>query len=170
MNNQPFQNSLMTGNTVPFPVNSGYMKNRERSTTSPHGYAVLFREDEQSAVVRQFGLSEQKRKEQLERAKAFEIQQLNPVIKTLAHSRKSLPPKRVLKVKRVAPLDITKELNWIKEHRTEYVGEWVALKGDVLISHGSNGLEVYEKARSAGIKNPFLAQIESEDELPFGGW
>jgi predicted DNA-binding antitoxin AbrB/MazE fold protein len=72
---------------------------------------------------------------------------------------------------RVAPLDCSRELNWLEMHGAEYEGQWVALSGDQLISHGTSGLEVYESARRAGIESPFLIQVEiPEDELPFGGW
>lgn len=70
----------------------------------------------------------------------------------------------------VAPLDCSRELNWVKIHGAEYEGQWVALDGERLISHGASGLEVYQAARRAGVVSPFVIQVESKDELPFGGW
>jgi len=67
-------------------------------------------------------------------------------------------------------VDLTRELRWIEEHRSEYAGQWVAVRGDRLLSSGPNGKEVYYMARAAGDKSPFVTKIEPTDELPFGGW
>jgi hypothetical protein len=74
------------------------------------------------------------------------------------------------KLRRVPPIDISREKQWLKERRHEYIGQWVALDGDRLISHGTNAREVSEAAREAGVTNPFLAHIDPDEELPFGGW
>ncbi|MCI0338043.1 MAG: DUF5678 domain-containing protein [Acidobacteria bacterium] len=60
-------------------------------------------------------------------------------------------------------------LQWVEEHRDEYLGQWVVLDGNRLISHGPDGKKVYDEARAAGIQIPFLKHIIKE-ELPFGGW
>ena len=60
-------------------------------------------------------------------------------------------------------------LRWVDEHRDEYLGQWVALDGDRLISHGPDAKKVYEEARATGIQAPFLKRIV-KDDLPFGGW
>ena len=63
-----------------------------------------------------------------------------------------------------------KAMKWIDEHRAEYLGQWVALEGDRLISHGPDVLLVDAAARAAGIASPFLEQVR-EAEKPFcGGW
>lgn len=67
-------------------------------------------------------------------------------------------------------IDLTRELRWIEEHRSEYAGQWVAVRGDRLLSSGPNGKEVYDAARAAGDKSPFVTRIEPTDELPFRGW
>lgn len=72
--------------------------------------------------------------------------------------------------RRAEPIDCSRELKWIDEHREEYLGQWVALSGDRLISHGTDAREVANAARAAGIEIPFLAQIDPIEELPFGGW
>jgi Family of unknown function (DUF5678) len=51
----------------------------------------------------------------------------------------------------------------------EYLGQWVALDGDRLISHGPDAKKVYEEARATGVHAPFLKRIV-KDDLPFGGW
>jgi hypothetical protein len=68
------------------------------------------------------------------------------------------------------PIDLSRELRWIEEHRSEYAGQWVAVRGDRLLSSGTNGREVYEAARAAGDERPFVTKVEPADELPFAGW
>ena len=67
-------------------------------------------------------------------------------------------------------VDLSRELRWIEEHRSEYTGQWVAVRGDRLLSSGPNAKEVYEAARAAGDNSPFVTRVESADELPFAGW
>lgn len=67
-------------------------------------------------------------------------------------------------------LDCTRELRWLAEHREEYAGQWVALDGDKLLVAGAEAREVYEGARRSGVELPLVVQVESPDELPFGGW
>jgi hypothetical protein len=74
------------------------------------------------------------------------------------------------KVRRVPPIDISREKQWLKEHRHEYLGQWVALDGDRLLSHGTDARAVSEAAREAGIASPFLAHMDPDEEIPFGGW
>lgn len=64
-----------------------------------------------------------------------------------------------------------KAQQWVDEHRAEYQGQWVALDGDRLISHGADVKQVYEQAKAAGIQTPFIERVEQEDDRPFcGGW
>ncbi|MBI3423078.1 MAG: hypothetical protein HY011_09075 [Acidobacteria bacterium] len=51
---------------------------------------------------------------------------------------------------------------WIAAHRAEYLGQWVVLAGDRLISHGFDGHQVCDEARTAGIKVPFLVWLHEE--------
>lgn len=67
-------------------------------------------------------------------------------------------------------LECTKELQWLKEHRADYIGQWVALDGECLLAHGDNAVAVYEAALQKGIESPVLVQIQSEENVPFGGW
>lgn len=73
-------------------------------------------------------------------------------------------------IKRVEPIDLSRELNWLKAHRDEYVGQWVALDGERLIAHGVDAHKVYQAAREAGLLSPFVEQVLPTDDLPFGGW
>jgi hypothetical protein len=64
-----------------------------------------------------------------------------------------------------------REYQWMKEHKDEFAGQWVALDGDHLIAHGSSVRKVLEEADNLGAKLPFIAQVDSPDDLPFtGGW
>lgn len=59
---------------------------------------------------------------------------------------------------------------WIAEHRAQYLGQWVALAGDRLISHGANAKQVYNDAKAAGIQIPFVVQIIEEPTHYVGGF
>jgi hypothetical protein len=64
-----------------------------------------------------------------------------------------------------------KAMKWIQEHRNEYMGQWVVLEGDQLISHGTDARQVYEEARAAGIEAPFLERVTEEEKQPYwAGW
>ncbi|MBV9156080.1 MAG: antitoxin family protein [Acidobacteriaceae bacterium] len=63
------------------------------------------------------------------------------------------------------------DLEWLKAHGNEYPGEWVALDGGALISHGSNARSVRDEARQRGIARPLLLRIrEEQEEHPSAGW
>ncbi len=59
---------------------------------------------------------------------------------------------------------------WIAAHRAEYLGQWVALEGDRLISHGPNALQVDAAARAAGVAAPFVVRIVEEPKFFYSGW
>ena len=59
---------------------------------------------------------------------------------------------------------------WLKAHREEYAGQYVALDGERLVGSGSTIREAREQARRQGIEHPFLTHISSANEAPFGGW
>lgn len=63
--------------------------------------------------------------------------------------------------------DITAERQWLKEHCDEYAGQWVALKGNKLLSHGMNAKEVHAAAKAAGHPDALLEQVEPSNALPF---
>lgn len=63
-----------------------------------------------------------------------------------------------------------REQQWLLDHGREYAGQWVALNGDSLLSHGTDGRLVLSEAQTACIAVPFVVRVESPDELPFGGW
>ncbi|CAN5395554.1 hypothetical protein BH10ACI1_BH10ACI1_10520 [soil metagenome] len=57
---------------------------------------------------------------------------------------------------------------WLKENRINYMNQWVCLDGDQLIAHGLDGRKVYQDAKDAGIKVPFMHHIVEESD--WGGW
>jgi hypothetical protein len=62
------------------------------------------------------------------------------------------------------------EQQWIARNGAQYKGEWIALDGDRLVDHEPNAIEVYGRARAQGVISPYLIQIPSKEDLPFGGW
>jgi len=83
---------------------------------------------------------------------------------------KPLSKEPIKNVRTVPMIDLTFETKWLEEHGKEYIGQWVALSQNKLISHGTNAVEVYNEAIALGFDSPFLHKIESEEDLPFGGW
>jgi len=59
---------------------------------------------------------------------------------------------------------------WLKEHRAEYLGQWVCLYGNELISHGTDGLQVHRQAKEKGIKAPYLVRVIEEPKNFVGAW
>ena len=69
--------------------------------------------------------------------------------------------------------DETRErrLEWLKSHREEYGGQYVALDGDRLIAVGPNYRVAREKALAAGKTNAFVTYLSKPDEIAeMGGW
>ena len=62
------------------------------------------------------------------------------------------------------------ERAWIREHRDEYLGQWVALDGDHLIARGTDAKKVYDEARKQGITAPYLVHVTPKVEAYVGGW
>jgi hypothetical protein len=62
------------------------------------------------------------------------------------------------------------ERAWMDRNRDEYLGQWVALKGDRLVAHGTDARQVYLAARQAGIDEPYVERVEKRDEASMGGW
>lgn len=63
-----------------------------------------------------------------------------------------------------------REYAWLREHRDEYAGQYVALSGDQLVAHAADLRELHRLVREAGAYRPLFVRVEAPDELPFGGW
>ncbi|MEW6128088.1 MAG: hypothetical protein AB1757_13695 [Acidobacteriota bacterium] len=64
-----------------------------------------------------------------------------------------------------------KRLEWLKSHREEYGGMYVALDGDVLLGVGKTYAEAATFARDAGVKNAFVDFLPPIDYVgSMGGW
>lgn len=59
---------------------------------------------------------------------------------------------------------------WMREHRREYGGQWVALDGERLIAHGPVSNDVFTAAEADGVSLPFVTYIEPADAPPFMGF
>jgi len=94
----------------------------------------------------------------------------NELLKQVQQQPISISDSSLQQEKEAKSLRQNLQMKWLAEHRTEFAGQWVALEGDHLISHGSNSREVIKAARKQGIKVPFIAYLEPCDALPFGGW
>ena len=66
--------------------------------------------------------------------------------------------------------DFSREMEWIRQNRQSYRGQFVALNGGQLVAHGAKEREVWRAAAGTAVPNPFLAYIETEVEETFGGW
>jgi len=60
-------------------------------------------------------------------------------------------------------------MRWLNEHSHEYGGQWVALDGDRLITHGANADEVFAAADADGAYLPLVTYIPPADAPPFVG-
>jgi len=67
--------------------------------------------------------------------------------------------------------DRSREMAWVASPDLQYVNQWVALDGDQVVAHGTDGKLVFETARSKGFETPFMEFVEEPDSTPFaGGW
>lgn len=55
-------------------------------------------------------------------------------------------------------------MKWIDEHRAEFIGQWVCLDGDKLISHGREAKRAFREAEEAGYPSPFCELITEKEE------
>lgn len=61
------------------------------------------------------------------------------------------------------------EMEWLDENKHLYLGQWVALHGSTLMSHGSDARTVRDQARQKGVFRPFLVHIPEEPDRPSAG-
>jgi hypothetical protein len=61
-------------------------------------------------------------------------------------------------------------IEWLKAHRSEVAGNYVALENGELIAKGRTLREVDQEAKRKGAKKPLLTYVAREDEELWGGW
>lgn len=62
-----------------------------------------------------------------------------------------------------------KSIAWIKSHRAEYGGKYVALDGDKLIAVGEKYSDALKLARQKGYKNAFIGNVYPKDYVGYWG-
>jgi hypothetical protein len=65
---------------------------------------------------------------------------------------------------------VSPNIEWLKIHRAEYAGNYVALKDGELIAFGKTIKEADLRAKEKGVKKTLLHYIPAEDEEVWGGW
>ena len=63
-----------------------------------------------------------------------------------------------------------RSMRWIQENREKFDGQWVALDGDTLLAHGTDGKAVHAAAQAKGVKTPLMHRVSIKEIQPFGGW
>lgn len=66
--------------------------------------------------------------------------------------------------------DFSADRQWLKDHRDEYAGQWVALKDGRLISHSPNAKEVFAATDAAGHPDALVVFVESTPTVPILTW
>lgn len=61
-------------------------------------------------------------------------------------------------------------MKWIEKNQNEFLGKWVCLDGDKLISYGEDGTKVYDEAIAKGIESPFMEFVKEDETHYMGGW
>lgn len=61
-------------------------------------------------------------------------------------------------------------MKWIADNKKEYLGKWVCLDGNDLISYGEDAVKVYNEAIAKGIEIPFVNEVREEETAYLGGW
>jgi predicted DNA-binding antitoxin AbrB/MazE fold protein len=59
------------------------------------------------------------------------------------------------------------EQEWLIAHQREYPGQWLALDGHTLLSHGSDAHAVREEARRKGVDRPLMVHVPEEEPWPY---
>jgi len=84
-----------------------------------------------------------------------------------AESKEAKAEELRAKAREASLRDISAEQLWIHEHRNEYAGQWVALKGNQLIHHSANAKEVFAAADKIGPLEVLVVLVEPRRDHPF---
>lgn len=67
-----------------------------------------------------------------------------------------------------APWQTTTPNDWLDRNAHQYEGQWVALDGSRLVACGDSARSVFDEARAAGVRVPFVHLVKLK-RLPSGG-
>jgi hypothetical protein len=67
-------------------------------------------------------------------------------------------------------VDFSREMEWLRQHRHEYIGQWIVLDGDRLVGAGNDPVPIVTQARAEGVRIPFVEFVRDETEPFMGGW
>jgi hypothetical protein len=70
----------------------------------------------------------------------------------------------------VRPKSVSPNIVWLKQHRNEIKGKYVALENGKLQGQGENLREAEREAFENGAQKPLLTYISNDDKEVFGGW
>lgn len=104
---------------------------------------------------------------QVNQLPAKEREKLIAKLSQESEAKLMIPPSRIISFNEPY-IDRTLESEWMKQHEREYIGQWVALKGDQLIAHGAAAKEVFAKARELGIHDALVCLVEDPDQPYIG--
>ena len=65
--------------------------------------------------------------------------------------------------------DRTREREWVKQHKQEYAGQWVALNGDQLMAACFTQQDVWDAISDHTPNPPLVLRISAPDDLPYVG-
>ncbi len=108
-----------------------------------------------------------------------EIQSLSPdqraeLIHVLNEHPAQAAPARLPVTPRIigtyTPKDRAKEWAWLAQHGDKYAGQWVALDGDNLLSHGLDLKEVMAQVEKTGVNDALVVRAEASDTPPYIGF
>lgn len=67
--------------------------------------------------------------------------------------------------------DRTAEMAWIAQPDPRFIGQWVVLLGDRVLTSGSSARAAFDQAKAQGVEVPFLVYVSPHRNEPFaGGW
>jgi hypothetical protein len=73
--------------------------------------------------------------------------------------------------RRVPSRDRSAEMAWAARPDEQFLGKWVVLEGNQVVTSGSDPKRLYEDARGRGFSSPFLIFVSPDEHVPFvGGW
>lgn len=83
--------------------------------------------------------------------------------------RENYMPKHPRIIGKAEMRDFSGDHEWLKENRSDYVGQYVALHGNRLIASGKSFKEVATAAKEAGYKDAFITLVEDPNAPPYVG-